>query len=696
MRWHESIGIKGSKDISKMLVAVLVLLLMLSSAGFGQSIEDLEKQADSSAGSERVELLIKMSERESGFDAKHALEIAEMALEEANTLGDAHLVIDARNQVGYVHVVLEDFESASTAFQESYAEAVPIGYNKGAAFSQNGYGLLWANVGDYTKALENFDQADELFSKSGYLLGNAFTMNNRGTVYDALGNYKLALEQYIEALKIYEDNDKQEEIAVTYNNIGAVNAKMGNVEDALEYYSMSYEINESLERTIDMAHGLNNIGTLYSDLGYYEEALAMFNSTYDLASQADVKGLEATALFNMAGANQGMGDYDSALENYSESIAQYEEIGDQEGMISVFNNVGTLFSEMGDFESALAQHTNAFQMSRDISYRDGLQSSLKNMSQDYEALGDYENANRYLSLYAELREALRSEEVAKRFADAQTIYETEKKDAQIEEQRQVLTLQSLRIKLMTAIITIIVIFLLVVVLLSIKIFQERQKSEKLLLNILPKKVADTLKKYGKTEPESFPEVTMYFSDIVSFTSTSNNLDPKFLIEELNDIFTMFDNIMESHGCERIKTIGDAYMGVCGLPAPNENHAENIARAAVDIVAALEERNKTAQQSWRIRVGINTGRVTGGVVGIKKYIYDVFGDTVNTASRMESNSEPMRINVSNTTYEILKDKFDFEKREPVEVKGKGVFQMYFLNPPDEKDDQPGDELSGESA
>lgn len=163
MRWYESIEIKGSKDISKMLVAVLVLLLMLSSAGFGQSVEDLEKQADSSAGSERVELLIKMSERESGFDAKHALEIAEIALEEANALGDAHLVIDARNQAGYVHVVLEDFESASTAFQESYAEAVPIGYNKGAAFSQNGYGLLWANVGDYTKALENFDQADELF-----------------------------------------------------------------------------------------------------------------------------------------------------------------------------------------------------------------------------------------------------------------------------------------------------------------------------------------------------------------------------------------------------------------------------------------------------------------------------------------------------------------------------------------------------
>ncbi len=126
-------------------------------------------------------------------------------------------------------------------------------------------------------------------------------------------------------------------------------------------------------------------------------------------------------------------------------------------------------------------------MSRDISYREGLQSALRNLSQDYQALGNYEEANRYLSLYTELREILRNEEVAKRFADAQTIYETEKKDARIEEQKQELTLQSLRIQLMTIIIGIIVAFLLVVVVLSIKIFQERQKSEKLLLNILPKK-----------------------------------------------------------------------------------------------------------------------------------------------------------------------------------------------------------------
>jgi len=659
--------------------------MLVTSTVFADTTQDIQKQADEATGIERVKLLISASEMQSGFDPDNALEIANQAFTEAEALADERLIIDARNQIGYVQIVLENSEAASEAFQQSYAEAVPLGYNKGAAFSQNGYGLLWASVDDYTKALENFDKADELFGMAGYNLGTAFTMNNRGTVYEALGNYKLALEQYLEALRIYDENDKQEEIAVTYNNIGSANAQMGNMESALEYYSLSFDISEAEGRFVQMAYALNNIGTLYAGLEYSEEALAMFSRSYDLATQGGDTALGATALFNMASVHEKNDNFDQAFENYGLAFTGYEVLGDQEGIISVFNNVGTLFAKMGDFESAVREHNNALEMSKNISYREGLQSSLKNLSQDYQALGRYQEANRYLTLYTELREILRSEDVAEKFADAQTIYETEKKDAQIEEQQTELTLQSLRIQLMTVIIGIIVAFLLVVVLLSIKIFQERQKSEKLLLNILPKKVADTLKKYGKTEPESFPEVTMYFSDIVSFTKASNSLDPKYLIEELNDIFTTFDNIMEKHHCERIKTIGDAYMGVCGLPAPNENHAENIAKASVEIVAALHKRNETSEQTWRIRVGIHSGKVTGGVVGIKKYIYDVFGDTVNTASRMESNSEPMRINVSDSTYEILKGKFNFEKREAVEVKGKGVFQMYFLNPPEETDD-----------
>jgi adenylate cyclase len=210
------------------------------------------------------------------------------------------------------------------------------------------------------------------------------------------------------------------------------------------------------------------------------------------------------------------------------------------------------------------------------------------------------------------------------------------------------------------------------------IAQEKEKSDKLLLNILPVRVANDLKETGKTEPEVFDNVTVFFSDIVGFTKISSQLETPVLINELNSIFTTFDNIIEQHQCERIKTMGDAYLAVCGMPEINPNHAENIINSAIDIVDYLTERNKTVNIQWKVRIGIHTGKVIGGVVGVKKYIYDVFGDTVNTASRMESNSEPMKINISETTYQMVKNKYKAIAREALSVKGKGNMNMYFID------------------
>jgi class 3 adenylate cyclase len=209
------------------------------------------------------------------------------------------------------------------------------------------------------------------------------------------------------------------------------------------------------------------------------------------------------------------------------------------------------------------------------------------------------------------------------------------------------------------------------------ILAEKEKSDALLRNILPAHIAAQLKETGTTVPELFENVTVFFSDLVGFTATSSRLDPRALIEELNDIFTHFDNIAESHGCERIKTIGDAYLAVCGMPLPDPDHARNMVRAAVEMVRWLEGRNAVSPRKWRMRVGVHSGAVVGAVVGIKKYIYDVFGDTINTASRMESNSEPMRINLSEATYQLVKGEFACVERPALEVKGKGAMCMYFV-------------------
>ncbi|RLC70334.1 MAG: hypothetical protein DRI81_19225 [Chloroflexi bacterium] len=208
--------------------------------------------------------------------------------------------------------------------------------------------------------------------------------------------------------------------------------------------------------------------------------------------------------------------------------------------------------------------------------------------------------------------------------------------------------------------------------------RERQRADELLLNILPASIADDLKETGKTTPQIFENVTVCFSDIVGFTLISSQHEPEFVIGELNEMFTAFDNIMESNQCERIKTTGDAYLAVCGMPEENEDHAYNIVQSAIEMIEYLKARGERSKVKWQMRIGVHSGSVVGGVVGIKKYIYDVFGDTINTASRMESYSESMRVNVSEVTHRFVKDKFRFTERDTIKVKGKGKMRMYFVD------------------
>lgn len=206
---------------------------------------------------------------------------------------------------------------------------------------------------------------------------------------------------------------------------------------------------------------------------------------------------------------------------------------------------------------------------------------------------------------------------------------------------------------------------------------EKKKSDELLLNILPEEVASELKQNGYAEAKHFEEVSVLFTDFVGFTRISQTLSPKDLVAEIDSYFSEFDRIMVKHGIEKIKTIGDAYMAVCGLPAENHEHALKIIRAAKDIVAFVADR-KSNGGLFDIRVGINTGSVVAGIIGIKKYAYDIWGDTVNTAARMESNSEAGRINISETTYELIKSEFNCTYRGEIEAKNKGLIKMYFVD------------------
>lgn len=211
---------------------------------------------------------------------------------------------------------------------------------------------------------------------------------------------------------------------------------------------------------------------------------------------------------------------------------------------------------------------------------------------------------------------------------------------------------------------------------NIELSIEKKKSDDLLLNILPEEIADELKLNGEIKAKQFEEVSVLFTDFVNFTGVSSRLSPKELVSQIHEYFVAFDAIMEKNQLEKIKTIGDAYLAVCGLPQITENHAIKTVQAAIEINKFVQNKLKEGGL-FDIRIGINTGSVVAGIVGVKKFAYDIWGDTVNTAARMEQNSEAGKINISGSTYLKIKDHFTCTHRGMINAKNKGEIDMYFV-------------------
>jgi adenylate cyclase len=219
-----------------------------------------------------------------------------------------------------------------------------------------------------------------------------------------------------------------------------------------------------------------------------------------------------------------------------------------------------------------------------------------------------------------------------------------------------------------------------------QVVAEKKVSERLLLNVLPHAIAERLKgrpevtagSFTEVIADSFAEVTVLFADIVEFTKFSEGVSAEALVDVLNDIFTRFDSIADNRGLEKIKTIGDAYMAVAGLPDPVADHAMRAAHMALDMIEAMDRFNEHSGHKLKVRIGIETGAVVAGVIGKRKFLYDLWGDTVNTASRMESQGVSGRIQITDSTRQRLSEPFMLEKRGTINVKGKGEMHTWFLN------------------
>jgi class 3 adenylate cyclase len=211
--------------------------------------------------------------------------------------------------------------------------------------------------------------------------------------------------------------------------------------------------------------------------------------------------------------------------------------------------------------------------------------------------------------------------------------------------------------------------------------EEKQRSEELLLNILPHEVAEELKATGAAKAKTFSMVSVMFTDFKDFTKISESVSAELLVDEIHFCFSAFDSIIQKYKIEKIKTIGDAYLCASGLPILNYTHAVDLINAAIEIRNFMQERKKDKEAKgeipFELRIGIHTGPVVAGIVGVKKFAYDIWGDTVNIAARMEQNSEAGKINISGSTYLLVKDKFTCTHRGKIEAKNKGEIDMYFV-------------------
>lgn len=330
---------------------------------------------------------------------------------------------------------------------------------------------------------------------------------------------------------------------------------------------------------------------------------------------------------------------------------------------------GSTIDELGDFGLLEDYYLTMYEL-------DSAQGNFSNAIQNYKLAIMYRDSVYNLDNVRKLTQTQLNYDFDKKETEAKAIQEKKDAIAQKELQRQKFVRNTF-----IAGFAVVLMFAGIFFAQRNRISKEKARSEELLLNILPAEVAEELKEKGSAEAKLIDEVTVLFTDFKSFTQLSEKLTPQQLVAEINECFSAFDLIMQKHGIEKIKTIGDAYMAAGGLPSANETHPFDVINAALEIQHYMHDlrikKESKGDLFFEIRIGVHTGPVVAGIVGIKKFAYDIWGDTVNTASRMESNGEAGRVNISENTYHLIQDKYVCIPRGKIQAKGKGEIDMYFV-------------------
>lgn len=523
-------------------------------------------------------------------------------------------------------------------------------------------------------------EENDRFLYDGYL--------HKGYAYRLLGDINMALEALYTSSEVAKKAKLLEEEAVSYTAIADAYSEIGNTDNAELYYDKGISILRKLDKPISLASALFNAGDeLFKNKKYekalknYEEAGPIFKSENYLIGSAYTNG-------NIGMIYAEEGNHMLAEEKINEAISVLEELEDYYAISEYLTYMSDIYLKQHDWKKAVAYAEKSLDLAKKSGLKKQIADSNLKLSELHQQAGNLPQSYAYYKDHITYRDSVINLENIEKAADLRTNYEVSQKQVEVD-----LLNQQKKNQRNIVIATVIALFLIGLLALGLyrrnkfiketnKIIEkEKNRSESLLLNILPEETANELKLNGKVKAKKFESVTILFTDFKGFTHYAENLSPTQLVKSVDYYFSKFDEIMTSYGLEKIKTIGDAYMCAGGLPYPTNDHALKIVQAAFEIKDFVENSKKdstTNQVRFDIRIGINTGPIVAGVVGTKKFAYDIWGDAVNIASRMESNSEPGKINISENTYELIKEEFDCELRGKLKVKNRGSMKMYFVN------------------
>lgn len=604
----------------------------------------------------------------------------------------------AINKMSVSGLVFSQPDSSIKLAQLQYDLANEIGDldQKGNALNLIGSGYYVK--GDYVNAIGYYEQAQEIFKKANDARKTAGTNLNLGSIYLNKGYYPKAIKKFEAAEKVFDEINYASGKAAILANLGSIYYQKDDDETALKYYEEGLRISQENNLVRREAGAYLNISNILENQG--KDSLAL---DYVYRAELIFKDLEDSYIMSAIRRNEGnlllkLGEVDKALEAYYASLEVSKKVGNQLDLMEGLTRIGNVYLDQSRLSEATDYCARALKIAEEEDAITLQKKACECLYDVFKAKGDGTEALVYLEKIKVIEDTLKAQETTKKLqqmefekalkADSLRIYE-ENLAIEAAHQQEVAAEKKNRNFAIVG-----VVFLLV---LSASLYWrwnyvrkakdemevEKDRSENILLNILPAEIAEELKEKGRADARDFDMVSILFTDFKDFTSTSEKLSPQQLVSEINTCFEAFDGIMEKHGVEKIKTIGDAYMAAGGLPVPKEDSVRNTVLAALEMQAFIgarkEELAKEGKPGFDMRVGVHTGPVVAGIVGVKKFQYDIWGDTVNTASRLESSGEVGKVNISSETFKLIKDDeaFHFENRGKIEVKGKGELDMLFV-------------------